>query len=354
MTKIIGELGLDDRGNDDFTVQRAYSSFRGHQQRLPWARKVWFKGHIPKHAFCMWLVCLCRLPTQDRLVEWKHDPPDYRCSLCNQCMDSHTHLFFDCHFAKEVWNWVKMRLNWMDAPDTWDMMLDYLSTPVVSSLTKLLALSATVYMIWNERNRRLFKGEKLPSIQIMKNVLEVVQNRIAWKRRKQRNTIHDVETKSEVTMSQETDPSENQSMGSHGPSRSRSVASRSQTMDRERDLHSDSDADSHPVPVRPASPARPFGPETHYGLRGRRTARKSVPLPTRMTFRIPTGDGAGPSRVRGQGGSSSSSSSSSSGSPPPYRPSSPIARVARPPPDARPPPVARPPPIAPIPSVTPR
>ncbi|KAJ9541722.1 hypothetical protein OSB04_028228 [Centaurea solstitialis] len=185
---------LDDRGNDDFTVQQAYSSFRGHQQRLPWARKVWFKGHIPKHAFCMWLVCLCRLPTQDRLVEWKHDPPDYRCSLCNQCMDSHTHLFFDCHFAKEVWNWVKMRLNWMDAPDTWDMMLDYLSTPVVSSLTKLLALSATVYMIWNERNRRLFKGEKLPSIQIMKNVLEVVQNRIAWKRRKQRNTIHDVET----------------------------------------------------------------------------------------------------------------------------------------------------------------
>ncbi|KAJ9541740.1 hypothetical protein OSB04_028246 [Centaurea solstitialis] len=185
---------LDDRGNDDFTVQRAYSSFRGHQQRLPWARKVWFKGHIPKHAFCMWLVCLCRLPTQDRLVEWKHDPPDYRCSLCNQCMDSYTHLFFDCLFAKEVWNWVKMRLNWMDAPDTWDMMLDYLSTPVVSSLTKLLALSATVYMIWNERNRRLFKGEKLPSIQIMKNVLEVVQNRIAWKRRKQRNTIHDVET----------------------------------------------------------------------------------------------------------------------------------------------------------------
>ncbi|KAJ9557045.1 hypothetical protein OSB04_011659 [Centaurea solstitialis] len=153
----------------------------------------------------------------------------------------------------------------------------------------------------------------------------------------------------DVTMSQETDPSENQSMGSHGPSRSRSVASRSQTMDRERDSHSDSDADSHPVPVRPASPARPFGPETHYGLRGRRTARKSVPLPTRMTFRIPTGDGAGPSRVRGQGGSSSSSSSSSSGSPPPYRPSSPIARVARPPPDARPPPVARPPPIAPIP-----
>ncbi|KAJ9544268.1 hypothetical protein OSB04_023975 [Centaurea solstitialis] len=152
-------------------------------------------------------------------------------------------------------------------------------------------------------------------------------------------------------MSQEIDPSEDQSLGSHETSRSRSVVPRSQTLDQERDPYDgiDSDADSHPVPVRLASPARPFGPETHYGLRGRRTARKSVPLPTRMSFRIPTGDGAGPSRVRGQGGSSSSSSSSSSGSPPPYRPSSPIARVARPPPVAQAPPDARPPPIAPIP-----
>ncbi|KAJ9535785.1 hypothetical protein OSB04_un001063 [Centaurea solstitialis] len=52
-----------------------------------------------------------------------------------------------------------------------------------------------------------------------------------------------------------------------------------------------------PCPV--ASPARPFGPETRYGLRGRRTARKSVPLPTRMTFRIPTGGWGG--TITGQG-----------------------------------------------------
>ncbi|KAJ9544991.1 hypothetical protein OSB04_024698 [Centaurea solstitialis] len=138
-----------------------------------------------------------------------------------------------------------------------------------------------------------------------------------------------------VTMSQETDPSENQSLGSHEPSRSRSVAPRSQPIDRERDPYSDDDADSH----RPVLAVQT-------GLRIRATARKSVPLPIRMTLRAPTGDGAGPSRVRGQdGSSSSSSSSSSSGSPPPYRPSSPVPPVARPPPAARPPPVARPSPV---------
>ncbi|KAJ9547047.1 hypothetical protein OSB04_019590 [Centaurea solstitialis] len=150
-------------------------------------------------------------------------------------------------------------------------------------------------------------------------------------------------------MSHETDPSEYRSHGSPKHPGSENGNSRSRTTVPERDPYSDSDADSHQVPARSASPARPFGPETRYGLRGRRTARKSVPLPTRMTFRIPTGDGAGPSRVRGQGGSSSSSSSSSSGSPPPYRPSSPIVRVPPPPPVARPPPDVRPPPLGPAP-----
>ncbi|KAJ9544906.1 hypothetical protein OSB04_024613 [Centaurea solstitialis] len=137
-----------------------------------------------------------------------------------------------------------------------------------------------------------------------------------------------------ISMSQETDPSEYRSQGSHEHPRSGNTAPRSHTADRERDPCSDndSDADSH----RPLQATRP-------GLRVRTTARKSVPLPTRMTFRVPAGDGAGPSRVRGLGGSSSSSPSSSSTSPPPYRPSSPIARVPRPSP------VARPPPIAPVP-----
>ncbi|KAJ9557092.1 hypothetical protein OSB04_011706 [Centaurea solstitialis] len=134
-------------------------------------------------------------------------------------------------------------------------------------------------------------------------------------------------------MSHESDPSEYRSHGSPEHPGSENGNSRSRTAVPERDPYSDDDADSRPVPA------------VRTGLRIRTTARKSVPLPTRMTFRIPTGDGAGPSRVRGQGGSSSSSSSSSSGSPPPYRPSSPIIRVPPPQPAARPPPVARPSPV---------
>ncbi|KAJ9544811.1 hypothetical protein OSB04_024518 [Centaurea solstitialis] len=123
------------------------------------------------------------------------------------------------------------------------------------------------------------------------------------------------------------------------PARSDSSARRPRTIIEEGDSSSDSDATSHQVPSRSVSPPPAYGPATRTGLRVRTTARKSVPMPTRMTFRIPTGDGAGPSRVRGQGGSSSSSSTSSS--PPPYRPS-PVAPVLRPLPVA---PIPRPPPV---------
>ncbi|KAJ9536239.1 hypothetical protein OSB04_un000588 [Centaurea solstitialis] len=82
--------------------------------------------------------------------------------------------------------------------------------------------------------------------------------------------------------------------------------SRSRTTVPERDPYSDDDADSRPVPA------------VRTGLRIRTTARKSVPLPTRINLPHSHRGGGGTIRVRGQGGSSTSSSSSSSGSPPPY------------------------------------
>lgn len=35
---------------------------------VSWAKLVWFKGHIPRYAFIMWLLCRNRLTTKDRLL----------------------------------------------------------------------------------------------------------------------------------------------------------------------------------------------------------------------------------------------------------------------------------------------
>ncbi|XP_024976201.1 uncharacterized protein LOC112514101 [Cynara cardunculus var. scolymus] len=77
----------------EFTFSTTWSSLDGSHPIVPWYSSVWFPGHIPKHAFCLWLACHHRLPSQDRML-WKHEPPDLECSLCKNCMDNHIYIFF--------------------------------------------------------------------------------------------------------------------------------------------------------------------------------------------------------------------------------------------------------------------
>ncbi|KAJ9535163.1 hypothetical protein OSB04_un001758 [Centaurea solstitialis] len=156
-----------------FSVKAAYRSFDGLHATISWTNKVWFKGHIPKHSFCLWLASLNRLPTQDRISTWKDEPPDLKCSLCGIGMDSISHLFFECSFANQVWQIVKGQIQWSLAPNDWEMILaglsDLTSTPTL--LIQKLGLAATVYHIWRERNKRLFSHEKIPAIQLAKDII---------------------------------------------------------------------------------------------------------------------------------------------------------------------------------------
>ncbi|KAJ9566861.1 LOW QUALITY PROTEIN: hypothetical protein OSB04_002827 [Centaurea solstitialis] len=79
----------------NFSVRVAYDSLQGDIHIMPWYAMVWFKGHIPKHAFCMWVAFRLRHPTQDRMVLWKEVPPDLKCSLCQEVRDSHNHYFLN-------------------------------------------------------------------------------------------------------------------------------------------------------------------------------------------------------------------------------------------------------------------
>ncbi|KAJ9536543.1 hypothetical protein OSB04_un000295 [Centaurea solstitialis] len=166
-----------------FLVRNAYNSIIGNFDETPWWRTVWFKGHIPKHAFCLWIACVRRLPTQDRITIWKHEPPDLVCPLCGDGPDSHTHLFFTCVFAKEVWSAIRVRMEWEDFPDSWDDIMVAISDPVTSpkGLARKLFLAASVYAIWRERNKRLFRGDTKSTHAIISEISEVVRLRVAWK-----------------------------------------------------------------------------------------------------------------------------------------------------------------------------
>ncbi|KAJ9536724.1 hypothetical protein OSB04_un000109 [Centaurea solstitialis] len=167
----------------DFTVKDAWKAIVGTPQMLVWTKYVWFKGHIPKHGFCMWTACHRRLPTQDRIGNWKHDPPDYRCVFCKGGPDSHDHLFFLCPFSVDVWRRVKSEVGLHGFPERWSDILNLLeeNRGPRKNLQKL-ALAGTVYFIWIERNRRLFKDLGVAPIQLFKQIREVIWTRVAWRK----------------------------------------------------------------------------------------------------------------------------------------------------------------------------
>lgn len=61
---------------------------------------LWFKGHIPRHSFILWLASLDRLRTMDRL---HGGVPTTTCILCGIHMETHEHLFFECSYTGLVW-----------------------------------------------------------------------------------------------------------------------------------------------------------------------------------------------------------------------------------------------------------
>ncbi|KAJ9542514.1 hypothetical protein OSB04_029020 [Centaurea solstitialis] len=166
----------------EFTIKAAWRSLSGGNALVPWVKYVWFKSHIPKHSFCLWTACLGRLPTQDHLSIWKENPPDLICSLCECCLDSHDHLFFTCPYSKDVWRKVKREVGLHGFPESWTLIMDLLNEgrgPV--KLIQRLALAATVYFLWIERNTRLFKKTKRVGMQIFKDTRSVIIERMAYR-----------------------------------------------------------------------------------------------------------------------------------------------------------------------------
>ncbi|KAJ9544003.1 hypothetical protein OSB04_023710 [Centaurea solstitialis] len=97
--------------------------------------------------------------------------------------DSHDHLFFMCPFSVDVWRRVKSEVGLHGFPERWSNIMILLeeNRGPKKKLQKL-ALAGTVYFIWMERNRRLFKNLGVVPIQLFKQIREVIWTRIAWRK----------------------------------------------------------------------------------------------------------------------------------------------------------------------------
>ncbi|GJX29898.1 hypothetical protein Tco_0237977 [Tanacetum coccineum] len=96
-----------------------------------------------------------------------------KCSLCSSCMDSNEHLFFKCPYSERIWEALKIRIHGNDIPNDWNSLVNIMSRRFhnrsIKSILSKIVFGAAVYVVWQERNRRLFTSVK-------RNVNDLLEN----------------------------------------------------------------------------------------------------------------------------------------------------------------------------------
>ncbi|KAG7588702.1 Reverse transcriptase domain [Arabidopsis suecica] len=142
-----------------FSSLETWKQIRVPSPLVPWAKVVWFKEHVPRYSFATWQAMLTRLPTRDRLRRWGMNIPA-SCVLCLSGVESHDHLFFECPFSSEIWEFLASKFlhnppSNISAVSSWITLHNLPSQSKVATILKLL-LQIVLYHLWKERNARIF------------------------------------------------------------------------------------------------------------------------------------------------------------------------------------------------------
>ncbi|XP_077226229.1 uncharacterized protein LOC143859397 [Tasmannia lanceolata] len=65
----------------EFSVKSGWDNVRSKHSKVPWAKTIWFVGHIPRHALIAWKAIQGKLLTRDHLI-FKNISIDEKCPLC--------------------------------------------------------------------------------------------------------------------------------------------------------------------------------------------------------------------------------------------------------------------------------
>jgi hypothetical protein len=146
-----------ERREGGFTYN-AYASLRPRNPAVPWEKIVWEPWSLPRYNSILWLAMLGKLRTRDRL---RFIPTDTFCTFCSQEEESHGHLFFDCTWTSSLWNKIKAWLKLNRCMATLKSAVRGLTSRKKSleASMRRASLSLIVYLIWEERNKRIFEGK---------------------------------------------------------------------------------------------------------------------------------------------------------------------------------------------------
>ena len=136
-------------------LRHAYNFFCPVGSVIPWHRVVWEQWSLFKYSFILWLAILGKLRTRDRL---RFIPLDPACVFCSHGVESHRHLFFACVWTGGLWAKIKSWLRISRRMFTLNSAIRGLSAQRCNMEYRMrrVSLGTTVYLLWEERNKRIF------------------------------------------------------------------------------------------------------------------------------------------------------------------------------------------------------
>ncbi|XP_074313963.1 uncharacterized protein LOC141649166 [Silene latifolia] len=161
-------------------LHRVYSVFKGRHSNLPWTKPLMDQVVLPKHAIITRLAVQNGLSTVDNLNR-RGMVIVNRCSLCFADLESIRHLYFACPFSSSVYQQILLWMGVTRRPLCLRQELLSLSRYKGKGWKKKWArgcIAAMVYLLWQERNRRLFEETSRTVDQLVKLIKYFVSIRL--------------------------------------------------------------------------------------------------------------------------------------------------------------------------------
>ena len=156
-----------------FSVASAWEAIREHHIVVEWASVLWHKDSIPRCSIIAWLVCRNRLNTKDRLLKWGVVTED-SCILCGMFGETRDHLFFHCDYSTYIWKDVIHKCNFQYRSLSWNEELQYVieccQGRTLGARILRVAFCATIYCLWQERNKRIFQHCNCSSDNVIRDI----------------------------------------------------------------------------------------------------------------------------------------------------------------------------------------
>ncbi|XP_074278128.1 uncharacterized protein LOC141601728 [Silene latifolia] len=156
-----------------------YDSLRPKSPGISMHKTLNDTSNFPKHSFIGLLAMQNKLPTIDNLCS-RGMVIVIRCVLCESQSESANHLFFQCPFSATIWRHVSSSLHITDQLCLRQILRWYKLHNRGNSFVKKqrrCLLLCIIYLIWNERKRRIFKGIHTPPTVIARRAQYLVLTR---------------------------------------------------------------------------------------------------------------------------------------------------------------------------------